>query len=90
LVALTSLVIFTTNLATTKNIGKKKKKKKQSADITRNLKLFTKAIFKVMILFFLNTCMRILYKPYKIGVYAIFSSGYFIYSLDWNITFRLS
>jgi hypothetical protein len=47
LVALTSLVVFSTNLATTENNEKNLK----NEDITWNLKLFTQAIFKVMIFF---------------------------------------
>jgi hypothetical protein len=68
-VALTSLVVFPTDLATAKNYNEKNKMK----ILQRNLKLFTQAIFKITINFFVNSCMRILHTKFE--VYAILSSG---------------
>jgi hypothetical protein len=56
-------------------------------DIARNTELFTQAILKVMISFLVNTHMTILHKSKKSRMYAIFSSEYFVNSLDWNIVF---
>lgn len=64
--------------------------KKQNEGIARNLELYTQAIFKVMINFFVNIGMKILHKPKKPKVYAILSCGYFIYALAWTIGFKLS
>jgi hypothetical protein len=87
LVAPISLVVFPIELATTEKI---KLQKKQNEGIARNLELITQAIFKVMINFFVNIGMKILYKPKKPRVYAFFFFGYFIYALARTIGFKLS
>lgn len=85
LVAATSPVVFLTDLATIENHNKKNKMRILQGIWNCLLKQYLNS----RLIFFVNTHMNILHKLKKFKVYAIPSNGYFIYSLDWNIVFRL-
>jgi hypothetical protein len=84
LVAPTSSIVFSIDLATIENNDERNKMGELQRTWNCLFKQYLRSIY-----FFVNIGMRVLHKLKKSRVYTIPSSGYVTYSLDWNIVFKL-